>query len=82
MAGRWFRERIGLIQYEREILKKRILQAVENIIRAEMTVKDMIQKRIDAEENLQKYEVVNGIVDGDDLCEESFWMEQHKLGKV
>lgn len=78
----WFPERIGLIQYTREILKKRILYADENIARAKMSVEDLVQKRVDAEKNLQKYEVDNNIVDGDDQCEESYWMEQHKLGKV
>lgn len=78
----WFPECIGLIQYMREIFKKRILYADEDIVRAKMSVKDMRQKRVDAEENLQKYEADNGIVDGDDQCEESFWMEQHRLNKV
>jgi len=75
---RWFPTRSGVIQYMREILKKRILYADENIVRAKMSVKEMIQKQVDAEKNLQKYDTDNGIVAGDDECEESYWMAKHK----
>jgi len=79
--SRWFPERVGIIQYMREILKKRILYADENLLRAKIAVKDMIQKQTDAVENLQQYEVDNGIISGDNECEESCWMKLHGTGK-
>ena len=76
--GRWFPAQIGLTQWMREVLKKRIVYALENIVRATLHVGDAEDRHSKAVQALRDYDLDKGIVDSDDECEESFWMEQQK----
>lgn len=72
---RWNPSRIIVMQHYREILKRCIVSIDEDMAKVQI-------RKVERIAELKAFDDFYLIVNSDDKCEESFWMEQHRLGKV